>query len=169
MRYRVRQGVSILDKSRLYRGGEFIPDGRLTFEQAEEKVRNGFLEIVNDDAPELPNKITDKHPGTENQIPFRVKDSGVIETHERHGSPISVRTQAGTKENVSPPPQQSMARQVVSPWTFNPALLQHKALPELNVMIRDKDGSVAPFETSQEAIAWLSQDYEQAREILGKK
>lgn len=47
-----------------------------------------------------------------------------------------------------------------SPWTLDPADLAGKDLDELNVIVLDIDQRVEPFDTVEEAIFWLSQDFE---------
>ena len=47
-----------------------------------------------------------------------------------------------------------------SKWSLNPADLEGKDLDELNVMVLERDETVDPFETVEEAVAWLSQDFE---------
>ncbi len=56
---------------------------------------------------------------------------------------------------LSPPASQPVS----SKWIINPALLHAKDLNQLNVMIRERDPSIQPFETREEAIAFISQDY----------
>lgn len=52
-------------------------------------------------------------------------------------------------------------------WTVDPSTLTGKDVAELNVMIAERTnptaaGKAEQFETPEEAIAWLSQDYETA-------
>lgn len=66
---------------------------------------------------------------------------------------------AGKDVVATPPPVVTSGR---GPWTFNPDILTGKDVIELNVMIAER--TVAPnpvqeFETPEEAVAWLSQDY----------
>lgn len=46
-----------------------------------------------------------------------------------------------------------------SKWLFNPEDLEGNTLQELNLLIKERDASVDPYETTEEAIAHLSQDY----------
>lgn len=45
-------------------------------------------------------------------------------------------------------------------WTVDPAVLEYLDLDILNILILEKDDRVAPFETKEEAIGWLSQDFQ---------
>ncbi len=45
-------------------------------------------------------------------------------------------------------------------WILDPADLQDKNLDELNVMILERDDELDQFETVEEALAWLTQDFE---------
>ncbi len=51
-------------------------------------------------------------------------------------------------------------RTIPSIWVTDPAGIRGMGVDELNIMILERDDSVEPFETAEEAIAWLSQDYE---------
>ncbi len=44
-------------------------------------------------------------------------------------------------------------------WNRDPALLQQKSLEKLNILISEIDPAVAPFETREEAVAHLTQDF----------
>lgn len=46
-----------------------------------------------------------------------------------------------------------------SKWKLDPASLADKDLDSLNLMIAERDESLEGFETEEEAIAWLSQDF----------
>lgn len=46
------------------------------------------------------------------------------------------------------------------PWNLDPAILKGKDVHELNVMIQERgEGSTIKFETVEEALAWLTQDF----------
>lgn len=47
-----------------------------------------------------------------------------------------------------------------SKWTVDPADVEGWSLDQLNVRIKEIDERVEPFETVEEAVAWLSQDFE---------
>lgn len=46
-----------------------------------------------------------------------------------------------------------------SPWVHDPASLVGMSLTELNILIRDSDDSIEPFETVEEASSFLSKDH----------
>lgn len=46
------------------------------------------------------------------------------------------------------------------PWRHNPDHLEGKSLDELNIMVQEQDEDIEPFETVEEAIFFLSQDYQ---------
>jgi len=50
----------------------------------------------------------------------------------------------------------------VSQWALDPDMLRSKSVEVLNVMIRERDASIEPFETQEEAIAQLSRDFVEA-------
>lgn len=44
-------------------------------------------------------------------------------------------------------------------WDMNPAQLQGKTIEQLNLLVLERDSTQKPFETAEEAIAHLSQDF----------
>lgn len=48
----------------------------------------------------------------------------------------------------------------ISVWTHNPSDIQDKSLEDLNLMITNLDPDAASFDTPEEAVAFLSQDYQ---------
>ena len=51
-------------------------------------------------------------------------------------------------------------RTIPSIWVNDPAGIRGMDVDALNIMILERDDSVEPFDTAEEAIAWLSQDFE---------
>ena len=51
---------------------------------------------------------------------------------------------------------------VNSRWDLDPDGLRGMTLDQLNVMILERDDSVEPQETVEEAVEWLSQDFKPA-------
>lgn len=47
----------------------------------------------------------------------------------------------------------------VSHWNLDPDGLRGKSLDDLNILVAERDPSVEPFTTVEEAIGWLSMDY----------
>lgn len=70
---------------------------------------------------------------------------------------VLIPTEEGA-EDVEPPVK---IPQVVhdTPWTLDPASLKNKDLDVLNIMVRERDPKLGPFDTEEEAIAILSRDY----------
>jgi len=44
-------------------------------------------------------------------------------------------------------------------WDFDPATLSYKTIDELNIMVFERDDTVEPFDTVEEAIYHLSQNF----------
>ena len=60
-----------------------------------------------------------------------------------------------------PPPKGRTGRMNPSIWVVDPSGIRGLDVDQLNVMILERDAKVQPFETVEEASAWLSQDYEE--------
>lgn len=54
-------------------------------------------------------------------------------------------------------------------WDLKPERLQNKSLEQLNVMVRERDASIEPFETREEAIAQLSLDTPREKDQMAKR
>jgi hypothetical protein len=78
----------------------------------------------------------------------RLVAKGFLETYDPDAAP-------------PPPPVGRTGRVTPSIWTMDPDGIRGLALDQLNIMILERDDEVAPFETVEEAAAWLSQDYEE--------
>lgn len=74
-----------------------------------------------------------------------------IEVVEKKPEPVAV------EKKPEPVAEQRLEYQGL--WNFNPAILAGKDLDTLNVMVLEIDGRVTPFDTVEEATAWLSQDF----------
>lgn len=59
----------------------------------------------------------------------------------------------------APPAPAKPPTTVPSRWALDPDGLRGMDVDDLNVMILEIDQDVDPFETAEEAIAWLTQDY----------
>ena len=55
--------------------------------------------------------------------------------------------------------QQAPVKTPKSPWVYDPEILKDKTLSQLNVLVQNVDASVEPFSTTEEAQAWVSQDF----------
>lgn len=61
-------------------------------------------------------------------------------------------------ETPDPPPEPTPVP-VGSKWNFNPKDLAGKSIAQLNALVLERDPAVKPFETTEEAIAFLSAEY----------
>ena len=138
----------------------------MTDAKVEEHLRSGFLL-----APSQPSDPFATAPGVTVNEQSAIRPDQMIRTGEGNKQ-RGVRTAAGsldlgnnavTVDNaMSDPNAAKQPSQPVSTegrWTLNPSALEGKSLDELNVMVAERDSSIEPFETSEEAIAHLSQDY----------
>jgi hypothetical protein len=64
--------------------------------------------------------------------------------------PVAVEPEPVLKDGEGGPPPQ---------WDRDPKELEGLELDQLNVMIGEIDASIPPFETVEEAVLWLSQDF----------
>lgn len=55
---------------------------------------------------------------------------------------------------------ESITLKAVGKWNLDPAICEKKTLEQLNVLVREKDASIAPFETKTEALSQLCQDFQ---------
>lgn len=96
---------------------------------------------------------------------FITKDTGeapvfdeLAGTEEAAASHISFSDEVAEPEET-PAPEKKKGWIAPSAWIRDPAELEGLSLEELNIQILAVDDTIEPFETSEEAIAWLSQDY----------
>jgi hypothetical protein len=105
-------------------------------------------------------KSSDQMDPDEHPLPPTVDQTPATIPHE-------IDTTKGDKEltNLSRSPKRVLpVTSKANPWGFSPADLAGKDVNELNVMIGERTRSrheAKQFETAEEAVAWLSQDYEQ--------
>lgn len=100
-------------------------------------VRDGLVEVAPGTSPQPRIGLTKKDDGAP------VSDTLTTEVH--NGPAPTNLPQPGTSD--------------ASLWVIRPELLKGKDVSELNAMIHERDPSVPPFETAEEAAAHLSQDY----------
>lgn len=76
--------------------------------------------------------------------------AGFLEAYDpKPDTPTSRAERPGRKGRVTP-----------SIWNLDPAGLRGMSVEQLNVMVLERDAKVTPFETIEEAVWWLTQDYE---------
>lgn len=143
--YKVAPRCNVILKDRtILRPGQIVPDGAIPKKALEEHVRNGFL------LPSDKEADSGRVPGVSTNPPVSSRDGVEDQIVSGQGSDpesprITSRPTAGADK---------------SQWTLDPDTLKDKSLDDLNVMVLERDSSVEPFETEEEAIAYLSQDYE---------
>jgi len=78
----------------------------------------------------------------------------------KRGLIIEVKTgKAPPKAKVQISKAWRASHQPVSKWALNPADLAGKTLKQLNIMILEKDQSMEPFDTLDQAVEALSKDF----------
>ena len=139
MIFKVKKGGSILGPNNvLYRSGQVVPSGLLSAAQIKEHLSSGYLTALRSKPPELsPEEV----------------EAGLSAEEESTDAPPGVETNLGISEEGTPT--------ITSLWAIDPDGLRSMSLDQLNVMIMERDDKVEPFEDLEEAIAWLSQDYEE--------
>lgn len=162
--YRVKAGCSVMLPARngiaeLLTAGAVVPDGALTKKQIEEHVNSGFLEPTVTRQSFENDTLVENAPGMVPPTPIKTEDE--VESYDDRairvsGRPIKteMRPAKSLKVSANAPVSKS------SPWILNPAGLEGKSLEELNVMVLERSKTIAAFETKEEAIAQLSQDFE---------
>lgn len=149
MIYKVKEGGSIMspDGSMVFKPGMQVPVGGkhgLTQKMINEHLRAGYLRAVAGKAPEM---ARDDVPGVEKDKPVIPMESD----GERALKP------EGADEGMPDKPEPV---KLSSKWAMDPDVLEQMNLEQLNVMVLERDESVPLFETKEEAVGWLSQDYE---------
>lgn len=118
-------------RSKIYKPGEEFPEGVLSSEQIKRHIKAGYLVDGSQPAPAIPADLQPRLPGI-----------------DESGRP------AGRAPKAAKPAKSK------SIWSMDPDGLRGLDVDQLNVMIAERDDSVEPFETSEEALAFLSADYE---------
>ena len=132
---RVKRGGSVPHRGRVYKEGEELPEDELRPKQKAELLRKGgYAEVVDvaEAAPTLPPGVADLSPGKKpTELAKQIK---------------------GTPEPA--------AATATPTWNLDPAQLEGKSLDELNVMISERDPKIPELNDRDEAVAWLTQDFE---------
>lgn len=147
-RYMINKGCSVL-----------MPDGTQLVGPCEIPAKCGLTEkfiqtelVANRYAYPIGSKVAEERlydktpPGVDEPPVLAAAESDKITLL----SPSGVSTTSRPVTSVSQPP---------TPWTLDPTSLNGKTLEQLNVMIQERDDKVEPFQTVEEASAWLSQDF----------
>lgn len=153
MKLVVAKGGSIIGPdNRIFKEGHEVKPGDLPKGAIEEHLKSGYLEPAIY-MPSLAEVMAAGYPE---------ESAKKILEREAQARPVP-----GTREtpafglNGDPvaKPSEPEAPTVKSPWTFDPDGIKGMKLEELNSLVLSKDSQLAPFETVEEAAAWLSQDY----------
>lgn len=152
-KYRIPPGKSIVvgqdgegptANYRFLSGPRIVTSDQVPDHKIEGFVRNGFLIPITDAKPDL--------EGIQAQIlgndSVRSLDSSLPLTRPED-------VDDGKGKRMQPAKRESRA----SIWDSNPEKLLGKSVDDLNAMIAERDPAHEGFETSEEAAAWLSQDY----------
>lgn len=155
MSYKVARGASVLYKGLLLTPGQEIP-GNLS--ALPELIRSGHVVKTEARDGSAEGEPKDVHEPPTIRPDTVVSEDGVP-------PPFTLKASTGPIEiTAMAKPEAPAAPKAVSPgkWSLDPATLAGKPLEALNVMVLDKDPSIAPFETIGEAIAQLSLDFKKA-------
>jgi hypothetical protein len=170
-RFRVARGNSIAlgrgANNKLLKPGEYLPDD-YPLNKARNLQRQGKVVAENLTMhPEyIPNTPVADPPGTSVK-PLRTAgrndmlDASKSDPFAAPRESIHVQTPSGIQTSSGPAekaPQPVTHKQTL--WHLDPAGLEGKTLDQLNVMILERDETVEPFGTTEEAIAFLSQHFE---------
>lgn len=171
---KVSRNASILTSDhRHLKPGMTVEPGMLTPSQVAEHLKSGYLVKVRDSRFRGAPGDLDQVPGVEVPRPLPLVKPGegreeeIVEVRDP-GSLLS-RARAEEKGGAEVKKAHAFAEEeaeaaVAFPtFAFDPAILQDKSLEQLNTMILERigDEGFEPFDTVEEARAFLSQDYEE--------
>lgn len=181
---RVRQGGAVLDRRGvLHYGGSVVPEGALSEADIKAHLASGYIEESNEGP--LPDVPVANPPGVDISTPVPGLQTGTDKSLDAskavvtdkgpnlgpvpeskpapNSDALSVTSGEGgvtmTSTPQAPPPNNGTGA-AISKWVLDPATLTGKKVEDLNVMILERDPTVKPFETVEEAVAFLSQDFQ---------
>jgi|GEM_PF-3269456 len=155
----VLPGGALLEAGSIFTQGEPIRlQGNsyppLTSPQIEEHLRSGYLQLYGiKDEPITASDLTDSPPGKVETPPLPGPGKDGIDPKEAVMSINTGGVEVSSKPTAPPVVQEQ------SPWNLDAETLQGKDVDELNVMILERDENGPEFETKEEAMAFLSQDF----------
>lgn len=128
----------------LLRGPAFLEGDKLPIAMVQGYVESGFLVPAGEPVlqPEDHDDIRGAIVGNDSVRP----PEGAAAT-----VPITSRADAEMK------PEKAIKHR--TPWMEDPGRMRKKSLEQLNLMIRERAPDMTPFDTVDEAAAWLSQDF----------
>ena len=148
IQYRVSPHCSVIlpDRKQIL-AGELLPDNHgLQPRTLKQHLANRYVYPVGSSV-ETERQEDVLPPGVDEPVPTPSKDTAHILTSGKNDPTIKISTKKKPTSKISP-------------WVFDPAFLRGKSLDELNVMVQELDDTVAPLETPEEAVGFLSQDFQ---------
>jgi hypothetical protein len=166
-KWKVADGCSVLDDKAgatgtLLRPGTILNNDHFDEQWLVDQAKNNIIKPVvkveqiadRDEPPPV------SQPGVVPPIPVGGSSDG--DGSKVSSEPARINTGAGgptITSGTTPPAGAEPVQQEGSIWNLDPAGLQSKTLEQLNVMVGERDAQAQPFETTAEAIAWLSRDF----------
>lgn len=168
--YRVKQGRSLVGPDgTLYRGGSGLPDTweksiyRTLLKEPQPPIEQATVELDDDlvipnnapTNPALPGKESDSREGAINQN----KATRITESSSLPQPPVAS-VSAGKHH-----PSMTATKKVVDPhtpagkWNLNPVNLRKMTLEGLNIKAAEIDPNIEAFKDTDEAVAFMSQDF----------
>lgn len=193
-RFQVKKGASMIGKDRhgqsvmIAQGTVFsLGDYGTTTKSILDSLHNNFIDLINRPADELnisPTELSDEVPNLESvpTLPGTAPDGdavdfrkGAIKTEGRTTPPAPVESTQPVVSSSDPlqptaTSTPSTTSQVQSVWVLNPADIVGKDLNQLNAMLAERwpvGQDFEEFTSEQEAVDFLSQDFEANAEALG--
>ncbi|MCP4897877.1 MAG: hypothetical protein GY906_12970 [bacterium] len=170
-----QKGSILAAGGRVLTPGTKIARGVFTDPQVKEHIRSGFLAEVREGAPPPENPTPDDNPVVKKDNVGDGSNPSMTTTADIEGAEKSDKTvvagagggegtvSQGTVEKTE---EQPAGEPLVheGKWNINPAALASKSLDALNLMVIGRDETIDPFETVEEAAAFLSQDWREPKE-----
>lgn len=155
---KVKKGGSIKGPdNKVYKGGTVIPNGLLTEAMIKEHLASGYLSVLRSPKSVVPTLAEVRAAGySEEAAKSIVADAEAAAGEELVEFAPGVEDVPGMSDTGKPV-------KVASKWALDPDALRGVELDQLNVMIIERDAEQQPFDSVEEAIAWLSQDYEEPK------
>ena len=147
--FRVASTGSVLDHDRThFTAGAPLDKAKLTEDTLKAHIKSGFV------VPKNAGR-TDEPPRSEDKMPPLVAHN----QDDTSSKPVTKDGGTGESKVLVKEIAQNQVHQRQTVWTLDPSTLKNLTLPELNVMIGERDPNIKPFETQEEAIAQLSAEF----------
>lgn len=144
------------DGTQLFRAGQILP-GTMKTDWLNDALRQGFVEVARDPTAET----RAENPGVVTPPVLKANDQSKDDKATTTPAPVNLGSggPAGVTVKVTDPTRPAEPKAAQGIWNLDPAALQGRDIANLNVLVKERDPSVAEFTTVEEAIAWLSQDF----------